>query len=128
MRFHHANLGVPVGGIEAQARFLTDVLGYRAVAVDEAMTARGVHWFEADDGTQIHLSEDPAHVPAARAHVAVDVGDDLDGLAARLSAASLAFTDSAGLGARVLNCQDPSGNRWELRGTQGRAEEPTAER
>jgi catechol 2,3-dioxygenase-like lactoylglutathione lyase family enzyme len=116
MRFHHVNLGVPTGGIDAQARFLTDVLGYRVVEVDDAMRARGVHWFEADDGTQVHLSEDPEHRPAARAHVAVDFGAGLDELAGRLTAAECAFTDSAGLGARVLNCTDPSGNRWELRG------------
>jgi catechol 2,3-dioxygenase-like lactoylglutathione lyase family enzyme len=117
MRFHHANLGVPTGGIDAQSRFLIDVLGYSTVEVDDAMKARGVHWFEADDGSQIHLSEDPDHAPAARAHVAVDYAGELDGVAARLTAASWKFSDSAGLGARTLNCKDPSGNRWELRGT-----------
>lgn len=117
MRFHHVNLGVPPGGIDDQANFLIDVLGYRVVAVDEAMQARGVHWFETDDGSQVHLSEDPEHRPAARAHVAVDFGDDLDAVAGRLEAASWKYTDSAGLGARTLNCKDPSGNRWELRGT-----------
>jgi catechol 2,3-dioxygenase-like lactoylglutathione lyase family enzyme len=116
MRFHHVNLGVPVGGIDDQTRVLTDVLGYRVVEVDEAMRARGVHWFEADDGSQIHLSEDPDHRPAGRAHVAVDFGDGHDDLAGRLTAASCTFTDSAGPGARVLNTKDPSGNRWELRG------------
>jgi catechol 2,3-dioxygenase-like lactoylglutathione lyase family enzyme len=116
MRFHHVNLGVPTGGIDAQSRFLTDLLGYRIVEVDDAMRGRGVHWFEADDGSQVHLSEDPEHRPAARAHVAIDFGDGLDELATRLSAASWQFTDSGGLGARTLNCTDPSGNRWELRG------------
>jgi catechol 2,3-dioxygenase-like lactoylglutathione lyase family enzyme len=117
MRFHHANLGVPTGGIVAQSRFLVDVLGYRTVEVDDAMRARGVHWFEADDGSQIHLSEDPEHKPAARAHVAVDYAGELDAVAARLTAADCTFSDSPGLGSRTLNCKDPSGNRWELRGT-----------
>jgi catechol 2,3-dioxygenase-like lactoylglutathione lyase family enzyme len=116
MNFHHVNLGVPTGGIEAQERFLVDLLGYRVVEVDEAMKARGVHWFEADDGSQVHLSEDPDHRPADRAHVAVEFGDELDRVGSRLRDAGWEFTDGGGLGARVLFLRDPSGNRWELRG------------
>ena len=36
-------------------------------------------WFEGDDGTQIHLSEDPDHHPSTRAHVARELGDSLGG-------------------------------------------------
>jgi catechol 2,3-dioxygenase-like lactoylglutathione lyase family enzyme len=116
MRFHHVNLGVPVGGIDEQRRFLRDILGYRSVEVDGTLQAMGVNWFEAEDGTQIHLSEDPDHRPAARAHVAVTFGAELDEVAERLAAASCDFTDSPGIGTRIINCNDPSGNRWELRG------------
>jgi hypothetical protein len=71
LRFHHVNLGVPVGGADAEAAFLVDFLAYQRVELtaDAPPTAR---WFESEDGKQIHLSEDPDHRPAARAHVAVE--------------------------------------------------------
>jgi len=76
VRFHHVNLGVPIGGAEAEVAFLIDFLEYRRVELtsDDPPTAR---WFESADGKQVHLSEDPDHRPAARAHVAVELGDDL---------------------------------------------------
>lgn len=74
-------------------------------------------WFESEDGKQIHLSEDPDHHPAARAHVAVEVGGDLPALQARLNRTGIehAVIDRDDL--RIVLCQDPAGNRWELRGT-----------
>ena len=72
-------------------------------------------WFEASDGSQVHLSEDPEHRPADRAHVAVVLGDELDEVVERLRTHG---TDAeiGGFGdVRVAICLDPAGNRWELR-------------
>jgi catechol 2,3-dioxygenase-like lactoylglutathione lyase family enzyme len=124
-RFHHVNLGVPVDGLDAEATFLVDILGYREASVPEALRDRA-HWFDADDGSQVHLSEDPDHHPAARAHVAVNYGADLDGIERRLVDRGVSFDAmdtpagvlTASEGLRVLFCQDPAGNRWELRGAR----------
>lgn len=119
LRLHHVNLGVPVGGAEAEEAFLLDVLGYgRAPTPPELARslARQARWFESDDGTQIHLSEDPDHRPAARAHVAVEVGDELPAFVERLERAGIEHAAFDGGGLHVVFCQDPAGNRWELRG------------
>jgi catechol 2,3-dioxygenase-like lactoylglutathione lyase family enzyme len=115
LRFHHVNLGVPVGGAEAEEAFLLDVLGYRRVVAPPGLALRA-RWFEGEDGKQIHLSEDPDHRPAARAHVAVEVEGDLPALEARLEQAGLEHSAFDGDGLRIVFCQDPAGNRWELRG------------
>lgn len=137
LRFNHVNLGVPVGGREAQEVFLLDVLGYRRVDQTPEQRARllalgdqlppevrqriesgqKASIFESEDGTQIHLSEDPDHRPAAKAHVAIDVGADLADLEAKLDQAGLEHLALESEGDRVVFCQDPAGNRWELRGT-----------
>ncbi len=119
LRLHHVNLGVPVGEAEAEEAFLVDVLGYRRVPTppDLAATfARQARWFESEDGTQIHLSEDPEHRPAARAHVALEVDDELSAFVARLEYAGLDHATFEGGDIHVVFCQDPAGNRWELRG------------
>jgi catechol 2,3-dioxygenase-like lactoylglutathione lyase family enzyme len=115
LRFHHVNLGVPVGGAEAEESFLVEVLGYGPVTPPPELVGRA-RWFESEDGKQIHLSEDPDHRPAARAHVAVEVGEDLSSLEMRLQQAGVEHSTYDGLGLRVVLCQDPAGNRWELRG------------
>jgi hypothetical protein len=102
-RHHHVNLGVPPGGIGAEAAFLVDILGYRVL--------------EADDGSQVHLSEDPEHRAAARAHTAVEYGTGLVDVRDRLTSAGWEFTRFDGLGPQVLFLEDTAGNRWELRGT-----------
>jgi len=113
LRFHHVNLGVPVGGADAEAAFLVDLLGYRRLDSAEFPTAR---WFESEDGAQIHLSEDPDHRPAARAHVAVELGDELTSLEDKFDRADYQYTGLDGPDRRTVFCQDPAGNRWELRG------------
>ena len=115
LRFHHVNLGVPVGGAEAEEEFLLEVLGYRRLAAPPELASQA-RWFESEDGKQIHLSEDPDHRPSARAHVAVEVEDDLPALEARLEQAGFEHSAFDGNGLRVVFCQDPAGNRWELRG------------
>ncbi len=115
LRFHHVNLGVPVGGVEPEEAFLLEVLGYRRVTPPPEL-AGVARWFESEDGKQIHLSEDPDHRPAARAHVAVEVGEELPALEERLRRAGVECSVVGGDGQRVVFCQDPAGNRWELRG------------
>ena len=115
-RFHHVNLGVPPGGVEAQAAFIIDILGYTKKEPTESIRAMGANWFTFDDGSEIHLSEDPEHRPAERAHVALEYGDDLDGVRERLEAKSWKYATSDGVGLQVILCKDPSGNRFELRG------------
>jgi hypothetical protein len=115
-RFHHSNLGIPLDGLPAQAAFLVDILGYRRIDAGR-FAAMGANWFEADDGTQIHLSLDPDHRPAAMAHLAVDFGDDLGAVEGRLRDAGCEVSSTdAGDGLQIVNCLDPAGNRWELRG------------
>ena len=124
--FHHVNLGVPVDGLEAQAGFLLNVLGYRRVEVDEQLQKMGANWFEADDGSQVHLSVDPDHRPAARAHVALAFGPALGDVERRLQERAIEFDSSHRPGfPQVLFCQDPSGNRWELRGEMESKSEST---
>ncbi len=81
-----------------------------------ALSGMGATWFEADDGSQIHLSEDPEHTPAARAHVALHYGDELPALRERLQAREWKFAEADGQGRTTILCKDPSGNRFELRG------------
>jgi catechol 2,3-dioxygenase-like lactoylglutathione lyase family enzyme len=114
-RLHHVNLGVPPDGADAEGEFLVAVLGYRHLEPPEQAQAFGARWYETDDGTQVHLSVDPDHRPAARAHTAIEVGDEITTVAERLRTAGIEFGDSEFDGRRILFCQDPAGNRWELR-------------
>jgi len=121
-RFHHVNLGVPPDGIPAESGFLVDILGFRRIDPGEDLARRGATWFEGEDGIQVHLSADPDHRPAARAHVAVDFGSDLTDIGERLHGAAYDVDRSdTGDGDLVLLCQDPAGNRWELRGRDSAA-------
>jgi catechol 2,3-dioxygenase-like lactoylglutathione lyase family enzyme len=115
LRLHHVNLSIPVDGTDAEAAFLVDFLNYERLELtpDTPPTAK---WFEGEDGTQIHLSEDPDHHPSARAHVAVELGDDLSALRGRFDDAGYAYKVFDGPNGRLMFCLDPAGNRWELRG------------
>jgi catechol 2,3-dioxygenase-like lactoylglutathione lyase family enzyme len=115
--FDHVNLGVPVGGAEQEAAFLVEVLGFRRVDPGPEASARGnPTWFEGDDGGQVHLSTDPDHRPAARAHVAVVLGDELPAAEQRLVAGGYACEVMSFNGRDRLLTKDPAGNRWELIG------------
>jgi catechol 2,3-dioxygenase-like lactoylglutathione lyase family enzyme len=117
VQFHHVNLGIPPGGMDAESEFLVNVLGYRAVEIDDRLRTMDAHWFEADDGSEVHLSTDPDHRPAARAHVAVEYGAGLADVSQRLADAAITFDSVNRPGfRRVVKCCDPAGNRWELRG------------
>jgi hypothetical protein len=110
-RFHHANLGVPPGLDEAEGAFLVDVLGYRKMDVPPDLQGLA-RWYEADDGSQIHLSIDPEHQPAARAHTAIEVDG---GIEARLTAADIPYRPVGRGDPAIVFCDDPAGNHWELR-------------
>ena len=115
-RHHHVNLGVPPGGIGAEAAFLVDILGYHRIEPPEELRGRA-NWFEAEDGSQVHLSEDPDHHPAARAHTAVDFGADLRDVRDRLVRQGVEFRCFDNVGTDVVFCKDAAGNQWELRGS-----------
>jgi catechol 2,3-dioxygenase-like lactoylglutathione lyase family enzyme len=114
-RLHHVNLGIPVGGTDAEAGFLVDLLGYKWVEPPPEL-ASVAKWFEYADGTQVHLSEDPEHRPAARAHVAVELGEELGAVEQLFEQAGYATRSFDSQGMRIVFCEDPAGNRWELRG------------
>jgi hypothetical protein len=112
LRIHHVNLGILPGGEDAEAEFLSCV-GYRRVpSPPEIPMAK---WFEAPDGSQIHLTEDTDHRPPAMAHVAVVLGEAFDDVVERLKAQGVESTFSGLQDLRVAMCADPAGNRWELR-------------
>lgn len=116
-RHHHVNLGVPPGGLAAQKHFLGEVMGYRPMAVSDRLQQMGANWFEGEDGSQIHLSEDPDHRPPKRAHVAVVCTDDeLARVEQRLASEGIEVKpfDNPEI-RRFLVIHDPSGNRWEIR-------------
>ena len=114
--FHHTNLGIPPDLADAEADFLVRILGYRRLEPPKTDAGFGANWFEADDGTQVHLSLDPAHAPAGMAHTAIDVGGESDAIARRLHDAAIHFKEAEFDGNRIIFCKDPAGNRWELRG------------
>ena len=71
------------------------MLGYREVDGGPDITAlleqmgRRVWWFEADDGSQVHLSPNPDHSVVSAAHTAIRLDDDLDPCIGRLEAGRL---------------------------------------
>jgi catechol 2,3-dioxygenase-like lactoylglutathione lyase family enzyme len=115
LRLHHVNLTVPVDGVDAETEFLVDILNYRRLELNPT-TPPQARWFESEDGAQIHLSPDPDHHPSARAHVAVDLGDDLTALKERFDQTGYDYKVFDGENGRIVFIKDPAGNRWELRG------------
>jgi hypothetical protein len=114
-KFHHANLGIPPELADEEGEFLVGILGYRRMEPPPEARAFGALWYEADDGTQVHLSPDPEHRPADKAHTAIEVSGECDAIEARLNAAGTAFTAGEFGGQRLVFCKDPAGNAWELR-------------
>jgi hypothetical protein len=110
-RFHHVNLGIPPGLEEAEGQFLVDILGYKKIDLPERLQGMAL-WYSADDGTEVHLSIDPDHRPAAMAHTALEPDE---GIESRLEAAGVPYQTGGRDDLRILFCDDPAGNRWELR-------------
>lgn len=113
---HHVNLGIPPGSFPEQAAFL-ELLGYRRVEPGPGARELGARvWFAGDDGAEIHLSTDPDHRPAARAHTAVWLDDHLEAAVGRLRASGREVSEKTFDGWRHVFTVDPAGNRWELVG------------
>jgi catechol 2,3-dioxygenase-like lactoylglutathione lyase family enzyme len=123
---HHINLSVPPtlsdatgseqAGTDAERRWL-ETLGYRSIEPGTEIAAMAqVHWFEGDDGTQVHLTVDEDHAPSKRAHTAISLGDALDATVAQLEAAGVRCNTLAFDGDRHVFANDPAGNLWELIG------------
>ena len=108
---HHVNLSVPEDGAQTQADWLISMLGYEEVTGGPEITeivekmGRRLWWFEADDGSQVHLSPNPAHAIVPAVHTAI-----------RLDAAGFETRTTAFDGERHAFVTDPSGNLWELVG------------
>ena len=119
---HHVNLSVPEEGAQTEADWLTGMLGYREVSGGPEITeivenmGRRLWWFEADDGSQVHLSPNPEHAIVARVHTAIRLDADLDPALERLGAAGFEHRVTAFDGERHAFVTDPSGNVWELVG------------
>lgn len=106
-----------VAEADPEVDWLVSMLGYRGVDPGpEASKFGTLYWFEADDGTQVHLTVDPDHQPSSRAHTAIRVGDALDATITRLEAAGHGCTTVAFDGDRHVFTNDPGGNLWELIG------------
>ena len=125
----HVNLCVPETGADPEAEWLVTMLGYRRVEPGpEGEPSHSVtrprisaRWFEADDGTQVHLTVDANHQPSAAAHTAIRLGDALDPTITRLEAAGHRCNTVAFDGDRHVFTNDPAGNLWELIGPVAQA-------
>jgi catechol 2,3-dioxygenase-like lactoylglutathione lyase family enzyme len=130
-RMHHVNLGVPTGGVPAEVEFLINIVGLTEAKDKKlraaAMLARNdppivvppetVLWYEDGDGFEVHLTEDPNHRPAEKAHVAFHVGDALQDIEAELRHRGVSTIELLNVPElRVLATNDPAGNVWEFRG------------
>ena len=119
---HHINLSVPEDDAQSEADWLVDMLGYTAVPGTPEVTAmvekmgRRLWWFEADDGSQVHLSPNPDHSVVSAAHTAIRCDDELDPSLDRLGGAGFECRTIAFDGERHVFVTDPAGNLWELVG------------
>jgi catechol 2,3-dioxygenase-like lactoylglutathione lyase family enzyme len=113
VRLHHALLAMPPGEEDAARSFYSGVLGMTEVEKPPGLASRGGAWFRAG-GVELHLGVERDFRPATKAHPAVVV-EDLDDLAARLSAAGQDATwDDEFPGHRRIYASDPFGNRLEF--------------
>jgi catechol 2,3-dioxygenase-like lactoylglutathione lyase family enzyme len=113
----HVQLAAPPA-CETDARaFYGDLLGLAEIPKPAALAARGGVWF-ALGAQQLHIGVAAEFAPARKAHPALRVlHEDLDPLAARLTAAGVPVTWDGGLpGVRRFYIEDPWGNRLELLG------------
>ena len=112
-RLHHVLLSMPAGEEERARAFYGGVLGMTEAEKPPGLAARGGAWFRAG-GVELHLGVDPDFRPATKAHPALLI-DDLDAVAARLSAAGQDATwDGEFPGHRRIYAVDPFGNRLEF--------------
>jgi catechol 2,3-dioxygenase-like lactoylglutathione lyase family enzyme len=114
---HHVQLAAPPGSEEEARRFFGGVLGLEELPAPETGPVRGGIAFRCGS-QQLRVGEDDGFAPAREAHpgFAVDGGERLDALAARLVAAgaTVAWEDRPAGGAG-FHADDPWGNRLEFR-------------
>jgi catechol 2,3-dioxygenase-like lactoylglutathione lyase family enzyme len=115
MRLHHVQVSCPAGGEEAARRFYRDGLGLPEVEKPPVLAARGGCWFRNEE-VEVHVGVEEHFRPAAKAHPAFVVdGEEIDVLAARLTAAGFPVGwDDDFPGYRRFYTADGNGNRVEL--------------
>jgi catechol 2,3-dioxygenase-like lactoylglutathione lyase family enzyme len=110
----HVQLAMPRGREEAARSFYAGLLGMTELQKPPVLAVRGGCWFAA--GTAVlHLGVEEPFTPARKAHPAL-LADDLDGLAAALTAAGCDCVRADGEipGVRRFHTRDPFGNRVEF--------------
>jgi catechol 2,3-dioxygenase-like lactoylglutathione lyase family enzyme len=110
----HVQLAMPRGREELARSFYGGLLGMTELPKPPVLAARGGCWFTS--GTAVlHLGVEEPFTPASKAHPAL-LTDDLDGLAAALTAAGHACFPADGEipGVRRFHTRDPFGNRVEF--------------
>jgi catechol 2,3-dioxygenase-like lactoylglutathione lyase family enzyme len=110
----HVQVAMPPGQEAAARAFYADLLGMAELGKPPILAARGGCWF-ASGAAVLHLGVEAAFTPARKAHPALLV-DDLDGLAATLTAAGHECIPADGEipGIHRFHTRDPFGNRIEL--------------
>lgn len=113
LALHHVQLAMPRGEEEAARAFYGDALGLDEVAKPPELAKRGGAWFRSG-ALEVHLGVEEGFTPARKAHPGI-LTDDLDGLAARLTAAGQNVRpDDAFPGHRRFYVDDCFGNRLEF--------------
>jgi catechol 2,3-dioxygenase-like lactoylglutathione lyase family enzyme len=113
----HVQLSAPPGCEDEARRFFGGVLGLEELPKPSELAGRGGVWFRCGP-QQLHVGIEPAFAPARKAHpaFAVDGGERLDALAARLAAAGIAVRWDEHVPATPrFHASDPWGNRLEFR-------------
>jgi catechol 2,3-dioxygenase-like lactoylglutathione lyase family enzyme len=116
----HVQLAAPAGCEAAARRYFGELLGLAELEKPEPLRARGGVWFSLGS-QQLHVGVAEPFAPAHKAHPALRVApEDLDALAARLSAAGARVDWDGSLpGERRFFSEDPWGNRIELLAADG---------
>ena len=110
---HHVQLAVPPGSEDVCRAFYVGVLGLTEVPKPPVLAARGGLWVRGGS-LELHLGVEADFRPARKAHPGILV-TDLDGLAARLTAAGVPVDrDGDFPGHRRFYATDPVGNRLEF--------------
>jgi catechol 2,3-dioxygenase-like lactoylglutathione lyase family enzyme len=110
---HHVQLAAPAGAEDRLRAFYGGLLGMTELTKPPELAARGGAWFRSGSA-ELHLGVEAEFRPARKAHPGLLV-DDLDALAARLTAAGHAVRwDDLFPGHRRCYVDDPCGNRLEL--------------
>lgn len=113
MTLHHVQVSGPADCEDTMRAFYGAVLGMTELEKPERLRARGGAWFRSG-GVEIHVGIEEGFRPARKAHPGIAV-DDLDALAARLTASGAPVTwDDNIPGVRRFHTSDPVGNRLEF--------------